>query len=85
MPDLSVGRIVHYRLRNGRNAGECRAALVVKTWSPEVANLHVYLDGFNDDDHGLQVLAPGAIAWATSVGPDDATGHGWHWPERTDA
>ncbi len=88
MPDLTEGRIVHVRLPNGRHAGECRPAIVVKAWSPTVANMQVFIDGSNDDGHSLQVMVPGALAWFTSVAPATETNpYGWHWPtdHQTDA
>jgi hypothetical protein len=87
MPNASVGRIVHVRI-----GGECRAAMIVRSWQPEVANLQVYLDGHNDDGKtidGMTVLVPGAIGWLTSA-VDEASPAGekytgdnkYHWPER---
>lgn len=85
---ISVGRIVHYVLSSGRNKGEHRPAIVVKTWgeathdyTPSV-QLQVFTDATNDFPEG----GPGSngILWATSV-TQDQTGtspNSWHWPER---
>jgi hypothetical protein len=78
----SVGRIVHYVLRNDdRNAGQHRPAIITRVWDPvphagSAVQLQVFTDGSND---GLE-----NVVWRTSV-MQDATGeHGgsWHWPER---
>lgn len=37
----SVGRIVHYHLKNG----QVRPALVVTVWNEDCVNLHVHFDG----------------------------------------
>lgn len=78
----SIGRIVHYRLPDGRSAGDLRPAIVVTVW-PEDGTPHggslqlqVFTDGTNDGPS----YASG-IAWKTSVveGTDLGT---WRWPER---
>jgi len=71
----TIGRIVHYVLREGRSAGESRAAIVVRVWGDDTSpNLQVYLDGSNDDGSEFRG-APGdrapAFGWATSVPFDD--------------
>lgn len=71
---LSVGRIVHFVPAGlGYQDKPCRAALVVRTWEQDKANLAVFLDGSND---GIQVgglNSSDAIppVWRTSV-PHDA-------------
>lgn len=81
---ITIGRIVQVRLPEGRSAGEWRPAICVQAWSPTAANLLVFLDGSNDDGHGLQVLATGALAWVTSVQEQSAAPEGsaqvWRWP-----
>ena len=75
----SVGRIVHYVLKNGQH----RPAIVVRNWADEGVyvkemgvNLYVFTDGVNDrPEYGT--------AWAPSVMFSDAKEEGtWHWPER---
>jgi hypothetical protein len=87
MEGLTEGRIVHYVLREGRNAGEHRAALVVRVWRangnpPEngCANLQVFMDGTNDaTPAGTAVW----VDWKTSVYYDESGKPGtWHWIER---
>lgn len=75
---VTIGRIVHYVLAEGRNPGEHRPAFVVKTWgdTPDSSvQLQVFTDAGND---GLD-----PVLWATSVHhsetPEPRT---WHWPER---
>ena len=81
METPSIGRIVHYVLRDGRSAGEHRPAIIVRVWEPEAGyvNLQVLTDGAND---GAE--AGSGMIWATSVFPDEQfQGPGtWHWPER---
>ena len=77
----TVGRIVHYVV----SPGEHRAAIVVRHWSGDMANLYVFLDGMNDsyfNGVGTQI-APGLL-WVTSVHQDEDEKKlfTWHWPER---
>jgi len=90
---LTEGRSVHYVIPGGRNAGECRAATVVRAWDRDpaagngCANLTVFTDWGNDSVEG-----PGdPLKWKTSVyyeriptfGPAGETqkkGNTWHWP-----
>ena len=83
---VSVGRIVHYVLPNGRNPGEHRPAIVVNVWgtpTPDytpAVQLQVFTDSTNDFVEG-----PGSngLLWATSVSHDEEHRIGtWHWPER---
>jgi hypothetical protein len=91
MEGLIVGRIVHYVLEDGPNAGEDRPAMIVRVWNLETGycNLLVFLDGINDG-HKIEYQAGGTIApmlWKTSRSFDSETKAPgtWHWPERTDA
>ncbi|MBW4478607.1 MAG: hypothetical protein KME54_17545 [Tolypothrix brevis GSE-NOS-MK-07-07A] len=81
-PGLTEGRIVHYVLPDGRNAGEVRPAIVVRVWrdvAPELiakgyCNLQVFTDSTNDYEDGTRVL------WATSKIYSDTNEPGtWHW------
>lgn len=79
----SVGRVVHYTLRDGRSAGQNRPAIVVRAWDdeqtsypPGTVNLQVFLDGSNDDGaEGIDGNAsPVALTtWVASVHEDDPT------------
>jgi hypothetical protein len=80
----SNGRIVHYVLKQGRSAGAHRPAMIVNAHggnTPHV-NLHVHLDGCNDDGHEFGDAT--LIGHAFSAPRDDsATMPGsWHEPER---
>ena len=76
----SIGRIVHYRLESGRNAGEYRPAIIVRVWTDpdgkvnprSLVQLQVFTDGSNDD-----LPCP---YWATSRQQGDQNGQ-WKWPE----
>ncbi len=81
MEGLTVGRMVHFVIpEKTRNAGEHRAAIVVRVFDQNSgsANLHVFLDGSNDE-----AVVPQGNAWVTSVPyseePEPRT---WHWIER---
>lgn len=81
MDGLTPGRIVHFVISdNTRNAGEHRPAIIVKVWDQTSGNvnLHVFLDGSNDDAVDGQ-----GDAWITSVPyskePQSRT---WHWIEK---
>ncbi len=90
MEGLTEGRIVHFVLPDGPNAGEHRPAVVVRVWrlnNADVAqrppdsgnsNLVVFMDGRNDGDQFA-----GCIRWETSVvysaEPKPRT---WHWIEK---
>lgn len=80
----SIGRVVHYVLNEGRNAGDHRPATIVRVWGDQpdsLVNLQVLTDSnaeANSNDCLPQVL------WKTSVS-FDSTGEKpqtWHWPER---
>ena len=74
----SLGRMVHYVLPDGPNAGEHRPAVIVRVWGSDAVNLQVFMDGGND---GAPYLAAGLL-WATSVKRSDTpTPRTWHWPE----
>lgn len=80
----SIGRIVHYVLDTGRNAGQHRPAIIVQVWGDPAnptpyVQLQVFADGSNDGDE----YANGMV-WRTSVQPDHSStpaSHTWHWPE----
>lgn len=78
MDGLSEGRIVRYVLPDGPSAGQIRPAIVVRVWDQGngCANLHVFLDGSNDE---------GANAWQTSCvfDPEERKPGTWHWPTRS--
>ncbi len=85
----STGRIVHYVLREGRNAGEHRPAIITKVWGdPAVQDVHVQLQVFTDATNDFPTgLGSNGLLWATSVMQDEesqALGT-WHWPERVRA
>jgi hypothetical protein len=81
---LTVGRMVHYVLPEGRSLGEHRPAIVVRVWKdipsyPEgTVNLQVFTDGSNDGrDHAA------GIVWRTSVHYSEGKEPGtWHWIEK---
>lgn len=78
-----VGDWVHFVLDEGRNKGEHRPALVVKTWgSPESPAPYVQLQVFTDSTNDGDMYAAG-IVWRTSVQPDQEAKapRTWHWPE----
>ena len=92
MPKPSKGRIVLFVLPDGNLKGTTRPAIVTVTaadngWESadgvsgykpedEVVQLHVFLDGRNDAQHGYQ-------PWYTSVKHDEGKAPGtWHWPPR---
>lgn len=86
MPDQnkvpSVGRIVHFvlRARQGMrpsSVGEHRPAIIVRVWSPEMVQLQVFTDGFNDIETGDPVI------WETSIHNDETEKKPgtWHWCE----
>lgn len=80
-PNVSVGRIVHYVLPDGRSNGQCWPAMVVAvlTDSPtSMVNLQVFTNMINDGEDT-------PLVWKTSVMAgeylNDVLGT-WHWPER---
>jgi hypothetical protein len=91
---ITIGRIVHYVVPEGRYKGQVRPAICVSTSSATTANFQVFTDGSNDNDwllSGEQETLPDApkpkradrVVWRTSVGYDEAGAPGtWHWPPR---
>ncbi len=75
---LAVGRLVHYVLIDGPNAGKSRPAIVVRVWERGCVNLQLFTDGPNDGNR----YAAGR-SWQTSVNysPTGELGT-WHWPPR---
>jgi hypothetical protein len=84
---VSIGRIVHYTLDEGRNRGEIRPAIVVRVWGPDhpSVQLQVFTDTGSDlayNDELPQVM------WKTSVEESRSGGSEfgrWHWPIREGA
>lgn len=72
---LSIGRIVHYVLKNGANAGQVRPAMVVRAWNETSAQLKVFLDEAND--HGAETFAS-----SSSLSGDNKAPGSWFWPPR---
>jgi hypothetical protein len=91
---ISIGRIVHYVLPNGKH----RPAIIVETWGNETTTEHiavqlqVFIDGTNDliGNTGAygeisQEEAKAGVAWRTSVEyASESRACSWHWPERTE-
>lgn len=80
IPGLTEGRIVHYVLPDGPNAGQHRPAIIVRVWNPvsSTVQLQVFTDGSND---GPKYAA--GLFWATSVMLSEEPKPGtWHWIER---
>lgn len=77
----TVGRIVHYVLPQGRNAGEHRPGIIVKVWSDTTVQLQVFTDSDKAGSNNDMIANP---LWATSVTVDEAGEKSgtWHWPER---
>lgn len=76
----SLGRIVHYVLKDGPNAGEHRPGLVVRVWSPTTVNLQVFHDGDGTphlNDGLLNTLWQRSVEFSAEPRPGT-----WHWPER---
>lgn len=75
----TVGRVVHYVLPEGKNAGQVRPAIVVDVWSATCVNLRVFVDGLNDYPDGIKL----ENEWKTSIleGNPDQLGR-WFWPPR---
>ncbi len=80
----SIGRIVHYVLDTGPDAGQHRPAIIVRTWGDlptSPVQLQVFTDSDADETSNDQ-LPP--VMWKTSR-IQDASGlqpGTWHWPER---
>jgi hypothetical protein len=71
------GRIVHYDF--GRET--CRAAIIVRSWGGSSVNLHVFLDGSNDQSL-IDPTSGGIVAqdgWLTSRLRGNRPGH-YHDP-----
>lgn len=95
----TLGRVVHYVLREGRSAGKSRPAFIVEPWAESQddpawkgkVNLVVFLDGANDRGaHGEAWVEEGGSPavytqmWVGSAEHDEAGAPGtWRWPPRT--
>lgn len=84
-PGVIEGRITHYVLPDGRNKGEHRPAIIVKTWGSlphSAVNMQVFVDGLNDYpvDHAASFTG---FLWKTSVPYSENKEPGtWHWIEQ---
>jgi hypothetical protein len=87
----SIGRIVHYVLKEGRSAGCHRPALIVNCFGPDVphVNLQVFLDRGNDAECEFPALhTPGqeypslGHVYSAHYDPEGKAPGSWHWPER---
>ncbi len=94
----SIGRIVHYVLKEGRSAGSHRAAIVVDSFGDGVphANLQVFLDHGNDEGSEFTQhvqLSGGDVlerldhpltghVYSAPYDPEGKLPGSWHWPER---
>jgi hypothetical protein len=79
MPGLTEGRMVHYVLPDGPNAGEHRPAVIVRIWDhgSGYVNLQVLVDGTNDYPQYNGLL------WATSIEySEEPRPRTWHWIEK---
>src|SRR4051812_9331896 len=86
------GRIVHFVLPTGANAGKHRAAIVTSDWDGANINLSVFRDQEGDPtnchetEHGKYPVDQAQTLRVWSA-PYDETGKApgsWHWPERTE-
>lgn len=82
----SVGRIVHFVLKDRHGELVHRPAIVVRNWADEghyVDVEGVQLQVFTDDTNDGPEYASG-LFWATSVHheEEDKKEYSWHWPER---
>lgn len=76
----TVGRIVHYKLRQGANKGETRPGVIVRVWDNDCVQLKVLLDEAND--HDAETFASSCLR-ADSPLAKDPEGLGcWSWPPR---
>lgn len=75
---LTEGRTVHYVLDEGRSKGEHRPAVVVHVFDREngTSNLHVHVDGANDDYHNEFLISRTSVLH--SDGKEPGT---WHFIE----
>ena len=75
MQQLTESSMVHYRLTEGRWAGQCRAAIVTRVYRghDKVASMQIILDGQTDE-------AEQPLRWANSVSYDRQERGKWHWP-----
>lgn len=79
----TIGRIVHFVLDEGRNAGEHRPAMVVNIDGGR-ADLVVFVNG-KEDFPSFVSASPGiaSVIWKQGVLRSEGGMLGmWHWPER---
>lgn len=79
--EMVVGRIVHYKVK-----GDCRAAVIVKVWSPETVNLVWFGDQSSDRESLLDRMEKKVVIDSllkvdgkTSIIQGEEDGQ-WHWP-----
>jgi hypothetical protein len=76
---VAVGHLVHVTLDRGANTGECRPAIVVRVWNPEIINVQVFTDGLNDhQDYASGMVWMTSLHYARPVA-GQPTPQTWHW------
>jgi hypothetical protein len=80
----SVVKLIHYVLDAGPNQGQCRPAIVIRSWgdNPDsLINIQVFVDGSND--YFVHQEEKPLVIWRTSVHHDESSkvSGTWHWPE----
>jgi hypothetical protein len=91
----TIGRIVHYVLKQGPSAGQSRAAIVTNAFGGDACNGTVFVDRANDGAlHPGDPPSAGAEEWFSSARYDGGTPTSfpgehvryqpgtWHWPPR---
>ncbi len=79
----SVGRVIHYVLKEGRSAGQHRPGIIVNTFGQadaQIVNARIFLDWSNDADNEF---ARDLEGHAFSAPRDDEGKElgSWHFPE----
>lgn len=78
----SVGRIIHYVLKEGRSAGQHRPGIIVNTFDgsgPHV-NARIFLDWSNDAGNEFNKELEGH-AFSCPHDPEGNMPGSWHFPE----
>lgn len=83
MRPITLGRIVHYRHKH-TITGEIliRPAIAVRVWSPECANLQVFMDGNGEgaNDSAQNILWVTSASYQAADDGSEPREKTWFWP-----
>lgn len=76
----SIGRIIHYVLKEGNSAGQHRPGIIVNVFGDPRINARIFLDGSNDKGNEFRENMEGHV-FSCPHDPEAKQIGTWHFPE----